>query len=180
MAQTLAQYDTAIRGPQGRLYDAKACGRQRDGRLWEGWIEFEDRETGDTLRTGCETTQPNLVDLEYWATGLTTVYLEGALHRVLKASPPTRANPASPPVFDGPAERPKRKQFTGGDAILDPFSVYKKSPEVLAQELSALHARHLRRIITEYRLADSDVPLEGMTEPELGSLIMQRVRERHA
>jgi hypothetical protein len=33
-------------------------------------------------------TQPNLTDLEYWATGSTAVYLEGALERTLAG--PTR------------------------------------------------------------------------------------------
>ena len=39
--------------------------------------------TGETLRSFRETTQPNLTDLRYWATGLTPVYLEGALERIL-------------------------------------------------------------------------------------------------
>ena len=33
-----------------------------------------------------ETTQPNLTDLNYWATGLTPVYLEGALARALAST----------------------------------------------------------------------------------------------
>jgi hypothetical protein len=49
-------------------------------------------------------TQPNLTDLEYWATGLTAVYLEGALERTLAG--PTRLTSPAPvetPAFDGPA-----------------------------------------------------------------------------
>ena len=61
------------------MYQAKACGRERDDGLWEGWIEFENSESGAVLRSARETTQPNLADLKYWATGLTPVYLEGAL-----------------------------------------------------------------------------------------------------
>jgi hypothetical protein len=181
MAQTLAQYGASIRDSQGRPYRAKACGRQRDDRLWEGWLEFEREGTGDVLRSARETTQPNLQDLEYWATGLTSVYLEGALARILNVSPARPAEPHVTPRFDGPAEHRGPAQFTAPDAILDPFSVYDKSPDLLAQELTALRARHLRKIIKDYGLADdSDQPLEGLTEPELGSLIMQRVRERHA
>ena len=37
--------------------------------------------------TDRETTQPNLRALEYWATGLTPAYLEGALDRALEARP---------------------------------------------------------------------------------------------
>ena len=66
------------------------------------------------------------------------------------------------------------------EPILDPFSVYEKSPDLLAQELTALRGWHLRQIIRDFDLVDeSDVRLEALTEPELGSLIMQRVRELH-
>jgi hypothetical protein len=64
--------------------------------------------------------------------------------------------------------------------VLNPFSVYEKNPDVLAQELTALRAWHLRQIIRDYSLVDeSDVRIESMSEPELGSLIMQRVRALH-
>ena len=181
MAQTLAQYGASIRDAQGRVYHAKACGRQRDDRLWEGWIEFESEETGDVLRSTRETTQPNLQDLEYWATGLTSVYLEGALARILNVPHARPSETHASPAFDGPAEHRGTAQFTVHDAILDPFSVYDKSPDLLAQELTALRARHLRQIIKNYGLADDrDQRLETLSEPELGSLILQRVRERHA
>ena len=179
MGQTLAQYAAPVLDAQGGVYKAKACGRQQD-HLWEGWIEFERQDTGDVLRTARETTQPNLQDLEYWATGLTSVYLEGALVRILTAPPARLAEPLPSPVFDGPAEHRRQAQFTAPDAILNPFSVYDKSPDLLAQELTALRGWHLRQIIKQYRLGtDGEDRLDGLTEPELGSLIMQRVRERH-
>lgn len=172
MAETLVRFDTAIRDREGRLYTAQACGRERDDRLWEGWLEFENIDTGEVLRSSRETTQPNLTDLKYWATGLTSVYLEGALDRILGPAPTRRVERLSPPAFDGPAE-----PF---DAILNPFSVYEKSPERLAQELTALRGYHLRQIIRDYKLVDEgSVRLESLTEPELGSLIMQRVRDLH-
>jgi hypothetical protein len=181
MAETLVQFDALVSDRKGQLYEAKACGRERDDGLWEGWLEFANRETGEVLRSSRETTQPNLTDLKYWATGLTPVYLEGALDRILVAPPRKPAEPVSPPAFEGPAEHfePARKTITR-DAILNPFSVYEKSPHILAQELTALRGYHLRQIIREYNLVDDDgVRLESMTEPELGSLIMQRVKELH-
>jgi hypothetical protein len=50
------------------------------------------------MRTPRETEQPNREDLAYWATGLTQVYLEGALTRALTASSesPARAPSRSP------------------------------------------------------------------------------------
>ncbi len=164
MARTIVQFDTPIVYANGTRYMASACGRERSDGLWEGWIEFEDTDTGEMLRTVRETTQPNLIDLRYWATGLTPVYLEGALSRA-QTLPPPRAPQLSTPRT----------------AILNPFSVYEKNPDLLAQELTALRAWHLRQIIRDYDLVDEgDVLLEEMTAPELGSLIMQRVRDLHA
>jgi len=182
MAETLAQYDTRVSDRYGRVYAAKACGRLRDDRNWEGWIEFENVTTGEILRSSRETTQPNLTDLKYWATGLTPVYLEGALDRILPKAPPRLPSPAPPPVFDEPA--PQRFDATRPhvrEAILNPFSVYEKSPDLLAQELTALRAWHLRQIIRDYALSrESDLPLETLSESELGSLIVERVRELRA
>jgi hypothetical protein len=181
MAQTVLQFDTSVvDATTGTEYRARVCGRDRDDGLWEGWIEFVNATTGTVLRTVRETTQPNLTDLKYWATGLTPVYLEGALARTL--NPPKTAAPAvvSAPHYDGPAER-RPPEYARPESILNPFSVYEKNPDLLAQELTALRAWHLRKIIRDYSLVDEDdVELERLTEPELGSLIMQRVRELHA
>lgn len=182
MPETVANFDTPVQDRFGERYAAKACGRQRADGLWEGWIEFENMASADVLRTQRETTQSELEDLRYWASGLTPVYLEGALDRIVTAAPPRRhAPPATPPVFDGPAESAAPSHYQTRDAVLNPFSVYEKSPTILAQELSALRAWHLRQILTEYRLVDqADPRLDTLTEPELGSLILQRVRELHA
>jgi hypothetical protein len=181
MAQTVLQFDTSIvDATTGTQYLARVCGRERDDALWEGWIEFVNISTGTVLRTVRETTQPNLTDLKYWATGLTPVYLEGALARTLNPPKATAPAVASPPHYDGPAER-RPAEHSWPESILNPFSVYEKSPDVLAQELTALRAWHLRKIIRDYSLVDENaVQLERLTEPELGSLIMQRVRELHA
>jgi len=178
MARTIAQFDTPVIYTDGAQYTAKACGRERDDGLWEGWIEFENTRTGHALRTVRETTQPNLADLTYWATGLSPVYLEGALARTLKAPPTREPAQVTPPRFDGPA-RPRAGSDSPRDSVLNPFSVYEKNPDLLAQELTALRGWHLKQIIRDYHLTDDDVGLEDMSEPELGSLIMRRVRALH-
>src|SRR5262245_63471973 len=97
-------------------------------------------------------------------------------------NPPQRRIPdlVPPPAFDTPApSRPARRRGSG-DAILDPFSVYDKSPDLLAQELTALRGWHLRQIIRDFDLAPDNGSLERLTERELSSLIVQRVRELHA
>ena len=179
MAQTLIRFDTPVTYRDGRQYRAQVCGRQLENGQWEAWLEFEDMTSGEILRSQRETTQPNQTDTVYWATGLTPVYLEGALDRILRPPAYKVAEPVRPPFVDGPAPR-RRAVVSNREPIFDPFSVYEKSPDLLAQELTALHARHLRQIIRDFGLVDEgDVRLETLTEPELGSLIMQRVRELH-
>ena len=180
MAQTLIRFDSPVLSRDGHQYRAQACGRERENGQWEAWLEFEDVTTGEVQRSQRETTQPNQADAVYWATGLSPVYLEGALYRI--ANPPAHSASVAPapPYFDGPAPR-RRAVVSNREPILDPFSVYEKNPELLAQELTALHGRHLRQIIRDFDLADEhDARLDGMSDPELGSLILQRVRELHA
>jgi hypothetical protein len=179
MAQTLIRFDTPVVHRDGRQYRAQACGRERDNGQWEAWLEFEDIETGEVLRSERETTQPNLKDATYWATGLTPVYLEGSLNRILHPPVAREVEAVRPPHFDAPAPR-RRAIISNREPILDPFSVYEKNPDLLAQELTALRGWHLRQIIRDYELVDeNDVSLEALTEPELGMLIMQRVRDLH-
>jgi hypothetical protein len=155
----------------GRVYSARVCGRQRADGTWEGWIEFDPVTGGATLRTARETTQPNLHDLEYWATGLTPVYLEGALRRthgnVRDAEPAQRAGPDTMPI--GPVR----------GAVLDPFSVYLKGEDLVRRQLAALSRDHLLAIVRAYDLADG-VTADVLTAPELIGLIIARVSERRA
>ncbi|HZT78202.1 MAG TPA: hypothetical protein VFA27_16220 [Vicinamibacterales bacterium] len=83
MAVMLAEYDEPVVS-DGIAYRALVYGARLDANLWEGWIAFVPADGGPTRRTSRETTQPNLTDTEYWATGLTHVYLEGALVRALE------------------------------------------------------------------------------------------------
>jgi hypothetical protein len=182
VAQTLMVFDSPVTHRDGRVYRVQACGRERDNGQWEAWLEFEDLETGARLHTPRETTQPNLKDCIYWATGLTPVYLEGALDRILHAPQLKEPAPLPVPHFEAPAPRarPKTSNLSDREPVLNPFSVYEKNPALLAQELTALRGWHLRQIIRDFDLVDErDIQLEGLTEPELGSLIMRRVRELH-
>jgi len=181
MAQTLIRFDTPVTYRDGRQYRVQACGRERENGQWEAWLEFEDLETGEVLRSQRETTQPNRKDAAYWATGLTPVYLEGALDRILHLPKFKEPESVRPPVFDEPAPHSRpRGVVSNREPILDPFSVYDKNPGLLAQELTALRGWHLRQIIRDFNLVnENDVALEALTEQELGSLIMQRVRELH-
>src|SRR4026209_570332 len=129
MAEVLVTFNDTFTGDNGITYLARACGREMDDGRWEGWIEF-DGNNGSVVRSGRETTQPNRTDTAYWATGLTPVYLEGALDRALHPLARTH-QPAPPrPSFDGPAPaladpNPVR------ESVLNPFSVYRKGESLL-------------------------------------------------
>jgi len=82
MTEVLVKFDEPISDRVGALYFAQAVGLQREDGRWEGWLEFTPvSESGPSLVSGRETTQPNRADLEYWAQGLAVVYLQGALAR---------------------------------------------------------------------------------------------------
>lgn len=185
MAEVLVQFETALPGPDGRSYVPRACGgAQEAGGLWEGWIEFVPADGSDVLRTPRETQQPNRDDLLYWATGLTTVYLEGALRRALEPARPAHRAVEPLPAYQEPA--PERvgtpAAYTLADrtrAVLDPFEVYRQGKEILQQELSALDATHLRDIIRGHRLVDEEtVELQGMSRLALTELIIAALRKR--
>ena len=82
MPEILVHFDEPIKDPSGRQYFAQAVGHERKDGLWEGWLEFiAVNEDAPAEGSGRETTQPNRADLEYWAQGLSRVYLQGALER---------------------------------------------------------------------------------------------------
>src|SRR5688500_20170418 len=85
MAYVLAVYNNSpLTVPDdGRIYIAQACGRERDDRIWEGWLELVPDDGSPVLRSQRETTQPNRTALEYSASGLTPSYRKGALERSL-------------------------------------------------------------------------------------------------
>jgi hypothetical protein len=82
MAELIMEHSTLVRTPEGEAFTPVTYGEeQADGR-WIGWIEFRAaRPQGIRLRTDRETTQPNRRALEYWASGLEAVYIEGAFAR---------------------------------------------------------------------------------------------------
>jgi hypothetical protein len=88
MAEVLVKFDEPVTDPSGVRYFPQVLGRERKDRLWEGWIEFISADGNRSIDSGRETTQPNRIDLKYWAEGLTRAYLQGALGR---AQSPTEA-----------------------------------------------------------------------------------------
>ena len=116
----------------------------------------------------------------YWATGITPVYLEGALERALKR-PVQHEGTASEPVFDEPAPSIIHEvRAPVSDAILDPLEVYEQhGEEMLRQKLTALGAIHLVRIALAYNLTDEPLAtLETLSADALIDMIVSAVRLR--
>jgi hypothetical protein len=179
MAETLAVFTTPIAGPNGLFYTARACGSKATDGLWQGWVEFTPIDGGSTIRSPRETTQPNRVDTEYWATGLTTVYLEGALQRALPGPSPVRPVRNERPAFEEPLSGARHAVRGSRESALDPFSVYEKGESLLRKQLGALSAWHLVNIADAYDLTDE--PLDSLNQRSSGYLvevIVGAVRDR--
>ena len=88
MAEMIQEYQTPVIDRAGVIYFARACGQERADGTWEGWLEFHPQPSaeGQVLRTDQETSQPNRKTIEYWASGLEPVYLEGAFSRAVNYS----------------------------------------------------------------------------------------------
>lgn len=79
----------------GVTYHVSVFGVERKDGTWSGWLQFHDAKSGETTKTGQETSQPNRKALEYWASGIEDVYLQGALRRVERPETATDARPNS-------------------------------------------------------------------------------------
>jgi hypothetical protein len=180
MPEVLASFETPVTGSNNVRYHAQACGEEMaGGGLWQGWLEFTPVGGGTPIRTSRETTQPNRTDAEYWATGLTPIFLEGALERAL--SPATvKVSTRAEPLFAGPAEPPVRMtEKPRAEAVLDPFSIYEKGEPLLRKELLALSEWHLVNIIARYELSmRAEAELERLPRADLVELIVAAVRSR--
>ena len=85
MDERIHTFSESITGPDGVRYRVHAYGALNDLGTWNGWLVFEPEGGGRALRTDRETTQPERDDLEYWASGLEPIYLDGALGRAVPA-----------------------------------------------------------------------------------------------
>ena len=81
MAERLVEFADPVTDRRGRAYHAHVGGELRADGMWEGRVVFTPVEAGERTSTERETLQRDVSDLQYWASGLTPVYLEGALER---------------------------------------------------------------------------------------------------
>jgi hypothetical protein len=82
MAEFIREHSKKVMDEDGTSYAARIYAQQRGDQTWEGWLEFHPTDGKKAvLRTTQETSQPNRVTIEYWASGLEPIYLEGAFAR---------------------------------------------------------------------------------------------------
>ncbi len=91
MTDVMMTFPDPVSDARGTFHARAMAGESGDG-SWEGWLEFLPVDTGASLgyATPVETHQHDRVTMERWASGLTRVYLEGALSR---ARTPLSVNP---------------------------------------------------------------------------------------
>jgi hypothetical protein len=177
VAEVFVEFAEPVSTKDGISYVARACGAENDHGHWEGWVEFEPVAGGEIVRSGRETTQPNRTDTEYWATGLTPVFLEGSLARALHPLVRGERPPVPVPAHDGPA--PNFIPSRPAASILNPFSVYRKGEALLRGQLHAFSAWHLVNIIQAYELSPVDpAVLRQMAPAALVETIVTAVRTR--
>ena len=177
MSEILMTYAEPVRDPQG-TYVARAVGRRGGDGMWEAWIEFVPvAGAPDVVISGVESRQPAREHLAYWATGLTPVYLEGALHRArnpitvrVRTEPVPFSTAPAPRVIRSPAPATARPE-----AVLDPFEIGGRNLDVLRQELTALNRPRLLNIIDAYDLNPAREDITWMTDPQLVHFIVVAV-----
>lgn len=182
MAEVLVSFDQPVRDNRGE-YHAKAVGRLADDRMWEGWIEFVPIDgSTEVLVSGVESRQPAREHLQYWATGLTPIFLEGALQRARR--PVTvRTVPVEVANSTGPKPRDPivtRVMPPGPEPVLNPFSIGERSLDVLHQELGALNRPRLLNIISACELNPAGDTLSWMTDRQLIQFIVTAVETQLA
>lgn len=177
MADLLVAYESPVSDDSGS-YDARAVGRYAEDGMWEGWLEFVPLDGRDeVLVTSVESRQPERSHLVYWATGLTPVYLEGALERARK--PVTvHVRQAVTPASSAPAPRFEKTTVAPSpspEAVLDPFEIGGRSLDILRQELGALNRPRLANIIAAYQLNGTNEDLSWMSDAQLAHFIVTAV-----
>ena len=91
MTELIRRFPETTANARG-VFTARVMARTRDDGGWEGWLEFAPLGAGDETCciTGTETHQRDRVALQRWASGLTRIYVEGALARARNHHPETR------------------------------------------------------------------------------------------
>lgn len=168
MAEVLMEYGQPIVDGHAE-YQATVVGRRADDGMWESWIEFSPRNGGRVLTSGVESRQPERTHLSYWASGLTPVYLEGALNRAKQPDPPSDETPQT---------RARIAASEPRGAALDPFDVGARNLDVLRQQLTAFSRDRLLDIIAVYDLNPAAEEIGWMSDSQLVHFVVTAVDQQ--
>jgi hypothetical protein len=175
MAEVILALEDPVADGDTATYHARVVGRLASDGMWEGWLEFTplEKEDAEVLVGPVESRQPAHEHLVYWATGLTPVFLEGALQRA-KRPLVVRTRILEFPASNAPAPRvvTTAARESRPAALLDPFDVGARSLDVLAQELRALNRPRLMNIIAAFDLNPAGEELSWMTDAQLARFIV--------
>lgn len=181
MAEVLMEYGQPIVDEHAE-YQATVVGRRADDGMWESWIEFSPRNGGRVLVSGVESRQPERTHLSYWASGLTPVYLEGALSRAKEPEPRATADGNGLRHASGTAakrnSRTRVRSSVVRDAVLDPFEVGARNLDVLRQHLMAFDRDRLLDIIAIFDLNPAGEDLAWMSDPQLVHFVVTAVDQQ--
>ncbi len=90
MVHFVMQYSQVLVAPDRHEYVVRVYAATHAEAHWDGWFVFFPLHTGRVLATDRETTQNSLAAVAYWASGISTAYLEGALQRARALLPEAR------------------------------------------------------------------------------------------
>ena len=159
MSTVVREFALTLGEPNGKAYAARVRGDVDASGLWHGWIEFLPQDGGPALQTGRETTQSSVEHLRYWASGLSTAYLEGALHRAERTG---SASPPPPPPLRDPAFDPDMIREPHPEAAVVRLELETLDPTLALRLMAAteLFEGRVRRIP-----GGGIVVYDGMTAP---------------
>ena len=169
MSELLLHIDQPVVDADGRAFVARVWAREDDIGRWMAWLEFEALDGAARLRTDGETAQPTRRDLDYWVTGISRAYLEGALARAHESGTRGRGDVAV--SLADPSERPRE--------MFDPFATYAQGEGVLRAELRAMGADHLRNIAAAFAISSPETSAT-LNAAELAEEIVLAARRRAA
>jgi hypothetical protein len=151
--------------------------------MGEGWLEFVPiGGKGDVVVGAVESRQPEKEHLAYWSSGLTPVFLEGALERA-KRPVTVRVRTVEQPYSTAPERRSvtvSRVMPPGPEPVLDPFDIGGRSLDLLRQELGALNRPRLLNIIAAFDLNPAGKDVSWMSDHQLAHFIVVAVEARQA
>ena len=167
MSKLVQEFSTVVKDAKGSAYMARVRGGEL-GSMWQGWIEFVPLDGGPSVRTDTETTQSTYEHLQYWASGLSSDYMQMALRRAHPAE--SSSPPRSPSQWVAPGQ-PGVEGDEAGVVRLEIETVDPTLPRRLMNSLTLMIGRVRRVTGAGVIVYDGVTAEEG--KPSRHSLLVQ-------